>query len=143
MKTKLVLYRPPGTVVPYLISLSSLNDSIDSCGNQHAVHHARRQQFVGLRRRLERHVHAQRLADVVDHAAADAELDAVQVVQRLDRPLGVEDDAGAVREHGDHLQAAVLVELGQVLLVDALVGDAGGRSALSPRNGNSAILVSV
>ena len=31
--TKLVLYRPPGKVVTYLISLSILNDSLDSAGS--------------------------------------------------------------------------------------------------------------
>ena len=62
----------------------------------------------------------------IDQAAADADLHAFEVLQRIDRALGVEDLARAVGEHAHQVQALVLVELGEHAVVDALVGDRNG-----------------
>src|SRR5690606_13259409 len=83
-----------------------------------AVHHAGGQQLVRGWRQTQRDVESEDLAQLVDHAAADPDLEAVEVGQLLDRALGVHDDARAVGEDYQHVQPAMLVELGQLLQVD-------------------------
>ena len=103
MNTKLVLYRPPGKVVAWRMILSILKDSVDSAGNR-----------------------VERLGDLVDHAAAHAPLQALQVFDLGDGPLGVKDDAGAMREEGQHLDPLVLSGELRVFGGDAAVRDGKG-----------------
>jgi len=57
--------------------------------------------------------------DVVDQATADADLQPLEILQRIHWPLGVEDLSRAMREDADHVQAFVLVEFPELAIVDA------------------------
>jgi hypothetical protein len=109
-------------------------------GEQRSVHDAARKQLIRIRRRLERDVHAQRLGNLVHHAAAHAEFQSSQVVHLGDRTLGVEHDAGTVGEEGQHLDPLVFGGELRVFGGDAAVRDGKGLRVL-PRNGISAIWV--
>lgn len=63
-----------------------------------------------IRRRLERGVPAHGFGQLVDVAAADAELQAGRVCRRFHRHFAVENDARAMREHRQHFHATVLTQ---------------------------------
>ena len=77
------------------------------CGEQGSVHHTARQQFIRFWRRFERDVHVQRFGNFVDHATAHSEFQTREVFNAGDRFLGVENDAGAMGEITQNLNALV------------------------------------
>ena len=105
---------------------------IDSSGKERAVGDAGAEQLVGLGRRLDEGRSAERARHLLGNAAAGADLHAGEVLDLVDRPLGVEHLARPMGEDAEQLDALVFADLLQILPMDARVGhriDHGGGAA--------------
>ena len=103
----------------YFTTVSSLNEMIDSSGKNVPSATPEAQQLVGFRRRLDEGRGAERLGHLFGDAAAGADLHAGEILDLVDRPLGVEHLPRAVREHAEQLDALVFADRLKIFPVDA------------------------
>ena len=107
----------------YLTTVPSLKELIELEREERAVGYARTEQLIGFRGRFHEGGGPQRARHLLGNAAAGADFHPRQVLHLVDRPLGVEHLAGAVREHPEQLDAFVFANGVQMLPVDPREGD--------------------
>ena len=100
----------------------SLKEIIELERKERTVGDAGAEQFIGLGRRLHECRSSERARHLLGNAAASADLHTGEILDLVDRPLGVEHLARTMREDAQQLDALVLTDLLQIFPMDAREG---------------------